>query len=348
MSKLITVFKTGTHTDRYGNTREYSEKDVQDYIDNSPDSIPIQFTHDDGTPAGAEVVRKSLFIEKAVDPSDGKLKSFVKGVISGAVDKVKSLADSTGMKQISSAIDLTKKQFIHFALVNNGAIDLPAVFSNEKLTVLSMPATIESEDKMYEKISQKLDELKAMFSKNKPEGDEMDKNEVQKLIDDNAKAQKAEFEKQQNAANAEFEKQKKEMTDKIAALEKEKDDLKKAEFQKQQDTLRAEFTAFVKKLVEDKKIFKADEAKTIEIGMKLSTAGEVQFSKDEKPVSAFEAYKDQLSKSKTGFETELAKGEDAKNKAEFQLPDGVKKEDMTEEAYNMYMEEMKKKNAAKK
>jgi hypothetical protein len=344
MKKLITVFKSGTHTDRYGKTREYTESDLQEFINQTSQGtteiIPLQFTHENGQPAEAGINKSDLFIENQIDPADGKVKSFIKGVVTGAIDKVKSAVDASGMREISSAIDLVGKKFVHFALVKEGAIQLPAAFSNEDIAVYSMSTIIESEATMLETLNAKFDKIISHFQKNKEEN-EMDEKLVQKMIEDSAKAQKVEFEKQATAAQAEFEKQKKELADKIAALETEKLNLQKAEFEKNMNTKRAEFTAHVDGLVKSKRIFAKDAPKLIEIGMKLIPAGEVQFSKDEQPVAAFELFKEMVETMSTGFDTELTAGA-AGERVEFQLPDGIRKEDLSPEMLKMYVEDSKK------
>lgn len=345
MKKLITVFKSGIHTDRYGRTRDYTESDLKEFLDQTAKAdtevIPLQFTHENGQPAEAGINKSDLFIENHIDPADGKVKAFIKGVVTGAIDKVKSAVDASGMREISSAIDLINKKFVHFALVKEGAIQLPAAFSNEDIAVYSMTTKIESEATMLETLNAKIDKIISHFQKTNKEEIEMDEKLVQKMIEDSAKAQKVEFEKQATAAQAEFEKQKKELADKVAALEKEKADLQKAEFEKNMNTKRAEFTAHVDGLVKAKRIFAKDAPKLIEIGMALIPAGEVQFSKEEKPVAVFELFKEMVDTMSTGFDTELTPGA-AGERVEFQLPDGIRKEDLSPEMLKMYVEDQKK------
>ena len=194
---------------------------------------------------------------------------------------------------------------------------------------------------MLETLNAKIDKIISHFQKTNKEEIEMDEKTIQKMIEDSAKIQKAEFEKQANADKAEFEKQKKELADKVAALEKEKADLQKAEFEKSMNTKRAEFTAHVDGLVKAKRIFAKDAPKLVEIGMKLIPAGEVQFSKDEQPVAAFELFKGIVETMSTGFDTELTPGA-AGERVEFSLPEGIRKEDLSPEMLKMYVDESKK------
>ena len=345
MKKLITVFKSGLHTDRYGKTRDYTESDLKEFIEATKqgvtDVIPLQFTHENGQPAEAGINKTDLFLEQQIDPADGVVKSFIKGVVTGAIDKVKAAVDASGMREISSAIDLVGKKFVHFALVKEGAIQLPAAFSNEDIAVYSMSTQIESEATMIETLNAKIDKLLSHFQKQNKEDNEMDEKTVKEMIENSAKIQKAEFEKQATADKAEFEKQKKELADEVAKLKKEKEDLQKAEFVKHLTGKRAEFTAYVDGLVKAKRIFAKDAPKLVEIGMKLIPAGEVQFSKEDKPIAAFEAFKEIVDTMSTGFDTELTPGA-AGERVEFSLPEGIRKEDLSSEMLKMYVDESKK------